>query len=393
MNGKFLSIALIVFGLAGNGVASADLYAFSGTVTLCTGTCASFASLDTNTHVTGTYEINTSSSGAWGFADVGVFQAEVLNPAVPLEPFDGTNPTTANPLPLVATVAPITAAGGGLTTSGTTGAANELSSGNILHEFIVPPFNSNGAWVIFDIGAGGVTQAQVCLFFPTAGCIPGATQAVVIDGQFSLVSPPLNADPSSIDFGQVMIGQSALVDVTLTSLFDGVTVPLLDGLVAPFSFGQDNCSLQFLLLLETCTVTVEFQPTSVGIFMDDFDITVGGFGEDLVSVTGEAIGGGGNDQDGDGVTDDIDNCTLVANSAQRDTDGDRIGNFCDADLNNDCDINFLDLGLLKSVFFSADPDADLNGDGDVNFLDLGLMKATFFGPPGPGAPGNICEPS
>ena len=75
-----------------------------------------------------------------------------------------------------------------------------------------------------------------------------------------------------------------------------------------------------------------------------------------------------------------------------DTDADGIGNRCDADLNNDCDINFLDLGLLKAVFFSADPDADLNGDDAVNFLDLGLMKAAFFGPPGPGAPGNDCEP-
>ena len=199
MKKKLLSIALIVFGLAGNGVASADLYAFSGTVTLCTGTCASFASLDLGTRVTGTWEINTSASGAWGFADVGVFQAEVLNPAVPLEPFNGANPTTANPLPLVAAVAPIVAAGGGLTTGGTTDAANELSSGNVLHEFIVPPFNSNGAWVIFDIGAGGVATAQVCLFFPTAGCIPGATQAVVIDGQFSLVAGGVDTDGDGVD--------------------------------------------------------------------------------------------------------------------------------------------------------------------------------------------------
>ena len=44
---------------------------------------------------------------------------------------------------------------------------------------------------------------------------------------------------------------------------------------------------------------------------------------------------------------------------------------------------FLDLGIMKSVFFGSDPDADLTGDGVVNFLDLGVMKSFFFGPPGP----------
>jgi len=97
------------------------------------------------------------------------------------------------------------------------------------------------------------------------------------------------------------------------------------------------------------------------------------------------------DTDDDGVPDDDDNCTLVANPDQRDTNDDGIGNICDADLNDDCDINFLDLGLLKSVFFSADPDADLNGDSAVNFLDLGIMKATFFGPPGPSGIFNLCN--
>jgi hypothetical protein len=38
---------------------------------------------------------------------------------------------------------------------------------------------------------------------------------------------------------------------------------------------------------------------------------------------------------------------------------------------------------LKVAFFGADPDADLNGDGQVNFIDLGTMKSLFFMPPGP----------
>ncbi len=93
----------------------------------------------------------------------------------------------------------------------------------------------------------------------------------------------------------------------------------------------------------------------------------------------------GEDTDGDGVGDLVDNCTLVANPNQRDTDGDGYGNFCDTDLNNDGITNSLDLGLFKLVFFTADPDADFNGDGIVNTLDLGQVKVYFFSPPGPGA--------
>jgi hypothetical protein len=98
------------------------------------------------------------------------------------------------------------------------------------------------------------------------------------------------------------------------------------------------------------------------------------------------------DTDEDGLFDDEDNCITAANgpdaldrggNAQLDTDADGFGNLCDGDLNNSGQVDFLDLGRLKSQFFSVDPDSDLNGDGVVDFLDLGLMKTLFFRPPGP----------
>ncbi len=89
------------------------------------------------------------------------------------------------------------------------------------------------------------------------------------------------------------------------------------------------------------------------------------------------------DSDGDGVTDDTDNCTDVINADQRDTNGDGYGNACDADINNDGVINFGDLAVLKAVFLTATPDADFDGDGQVNFGDLAQMKASFLGSPGP----------
>jgi hypothetical protein len=89
------------------------------------------------------------------------------------------------------------------------------------------------------------------------------------------------------------------------------------------------------------------------------------------------------DTDGDGSADGSDNCTLLANADQRDTDGDGLGNLCDPDLDNDGVVNFTDLALLKAAFYSSDSHADFNGDGAVNFLNLATLKAFFFAPPGP----------
>ncbi|MFK7886504.1 MAG: choice-of-anchor B family protein [Gammaproteobacteria bacterium] len=91
------------------------------------------------------------------------------------------------------------------------------------------------------------------------------------------------------------------------------------------------------------------------------------------------------DADGDGIPDEQDNCTLVANPDQRDTHGDGYGNICDPDLDNDGNVNVIDLGLLRTAFFSSGPglDADFNGDEVVNVTDLGIMRTYFFGPPGP----------
>ncbi len=90
------------------------------------------------------------------------------------------------------------------------------------------------------------------------------------------------------------------------------------------------------------------------------------------------------DQDGDSVLDGLDNCLLVANAAQRDTNGDGFGNICDPDLNNDGVVNFVDVSLFSGLFLSDDEDADLNGDGNVAFLDFAILSNYFLLPPGPG---------
>lgn len=99
------------------------------------------------------------------------------------------------------------------------------------------------------------------------------------------------------------------------------------------------------------------------------------------------------DSDGDGVNDLQDNCTFASNPGQQDGDDDGIGNRCDADLNQDCAVNFEDLGVLRIRFFSNDPVADFNSDGSVNVLDLGIMRLLFFAAPGPSGQANLCSGS
>ena len=92
--------------------------------------------------------------------------------------------------------------------------------------------------------------------------------------------------------------------------------------------------------------------------------------------------------DGDTIDDSIDNCTQVANEEQRDTDGDGFGNYCDPDLDNNSVDNSIDYNLLKLEFYSNNANADFDGDTQVNFSDLGIMKSFLGGPSGPSALSN-----
>ena len=94
------------------------------------------------------------------------------------------------------------------------------------------------------------------------------------------------------------------------------------------------------------------------------------------------------DADGDGVLDPADNCTLVANPAQVDSDADGYGNACDGDLNNNGFTNAQDYVLFRAQLGqpSVAPtynQADLNGNGFVNAQDFVLFRQLLGSPPGP----------
>ncbi|MEL7451162.1 MAG: thrombospondin type 3 repeat-containing protein [Pseudomonadota bacterium] len=191
-------------------------------------------------------------------------------------------------------------------------------------------------------------------------------------------SPDGASDPAHVDLVEFLLpldedGRELTLEVYDVTLANEVAVSQDAG---PVDFAPGTAPLAW-------TAPLPFTQLAGNQSQVRLDNTFNPPGQELWGVRIAAFGQSVNDTDGDGVPDATDNCLLVANPDQRDTDGDGFGNICDGDLNNDGSINFADLGLLKAVFFTNDDDADLNGDGVVNFADLGLMKAMFFMPPGP----------
>jgi hypothetical protein len=94
------------------------------------------------------------------------------------------------------------------------------------------------------------------------------------------------------------------------------------------------------------------------------------------------------DADADGIPDATDNCTLLANATQCDSDGDGYGNRCDGDLNNNLSTNAQDTTLYRQQLGqpSVGPTfnkADLNCSGNVNAQDTTLFRQLLGNPPGP----------
>ncbi len=95
------------------------------------------------------------------------------------------------------------------------------------------------------------------------------------------------------------------------------------------------------------------------------------------------------DQDEDGVGDPEDNCLILVNPDQRDTNLDGYGNLCDADFDDDEAVGGADFSALRQAFqtMQGDPgydaDIDLNGDGAVGGFDFTSFRAMYQGSPGP----------
>lgn len=94
------------------------------------------------------------------------------------------------------------------------------------------------------------------------------------------------------------------------------------------------------------------------------------------------------DDDSDGVCDNFDNCTHVANADQFDFDSDGIGTLCDFDVNEDLVVGTPDYGLVFNEFGESGPPwnplkpwyigaYDVNDDGAIGTPDVGAVFNAF----------------
>ena len=137
-------------------------------------------------------------------------------------------------------------------------------------------------------------------------------------------------------------------------------------------------------------------------------VIIGGDGEVLYSASGynqtaivnyinQGLENLDQDFDNDGIMDNEDNCVDGYNPNQADTDGDLVGDICDAcnnliwtggDINGDLNISLEDILLLVDIIL-GDNDSqcgyeagNVNGDGVVNILDvIGLVQRVLGSSP------------
>lgn len=92
------------------------------------------------------------------------------------------------------------------------------------------------------------------------------------------------------------------------------------------------------------------------------------------------------DTDGDTVPDALDNCLLLANPAQCDTNMDGYGNACDADFDNNGVVGASDFNIFRIAYtgaYNPDVDMDCSGPPSNGITDYNLFGLHFLTPPGP----------
>jgi hypothetical protein len=121
-------------------------------------------------------------------------------------------------------------------------------------------------------------------------------------------------------------------------------------------------------------------------------------------VGGVGYGGptpGGADTDNDGVEDAFDNCTLVANADQADTDHNGCGNACTeaitCDGDGDTTVSGTDYTLMLAQFEQPAPSVnsmDCDGDTVVSGTDYTVLLSEFENATGPsGITTAQCQPT
>lgn len=296
---------------------------------------------------------------------------------------------------------------------GTPGALPEIYAYGLRHPWRFSFDPVTHALIEGETGQGTVEEVNII----TAGGNYGWN---LKEGQFAFDSDPLSPNFGLV-FNDLSGLPSGLIDPVLQYdhsegtamiggfVYRGSAIPSLQGKYIFADWGAYAAPTGRLFAGDLATGTIEVlnvdNVTPNGDTNQTLPIWILAFGEDAdgelyvltdnslapKGTTGQVFKIASADSDGDGILDAADNCTVLSNADQRDTDQDGFGNRCDADLNNDLIVNAADLGLFKNCYLkpAADAqcphpqDADINGDGNANAVDLGLFKALYLKPPGP----------
>jgi len=186
-----------------------------------------------------------------------------------------------------------------------------------------------------------------------------------------------NDGDTLIDFGQDPGCQDALQDFEDPECDDGIDN---DG-DSFVDLNDPSCMAQSWVDDETsqCNDGID----NDGDMLIDFGSDPGCESAADLSETGEI------DTDGDGVWDEQDNCLLVPNPLQLDSDGDSCGNLCDADYNQDGTSGVSDLNLMRAAFGSTSgdpgylPGADHDENGIIGISDFNVLRQIYATVPGP----------
>ncbi len=102
-------------------------------------------------------------------------------------------------------------------------------------------------------------------------------------------APEITVTGSPVAFGDVVVGNSPLLTVTVTNSGTAALiigdVGAVNGLEAPFFIDEDNCSALTLNPAASCTIVVEFVADDIDTFPGDFDIPSNDADEASVVVT------------------------------------------------------------------------------------------------------------
>ncbi len=110
-------------------------------------------------------------------------------------------------------------------------------------------------------------------------CVRGAPP-VLLD------SPEISVTPGSIDFWYAPVGESRTISFTVSNAYSGNLI--INSITAPsasFSIVSDQCSGNTLTGLSSCSVTLDFAPSSEGTFSDALVISSNDADHPNVSVT------------------------------------------------------------------------------------------------------------